>query len=196
MKRSHNNGNSKNPCYNTSNQYRLEDWTMPFAEKLSKLRNERGLTQQEMSKLIGVGIAQMRRYEKGKSSPTLEVIKNIARTLGVSADELIFDEDERVAAARILDRKLLEQFELISKLSPHDKDAIKTILESMIIKSRIEEVMPSRSNEAWSREMRKVVSELRKGAEQYSDEQIESIVDEAVNAVRDEEGRGRENVGA
>lgn len=196
MKRSHNNGNSKNPCYNASNLYRLEDCTMPFAEKLSKLRNERGLTQQEMSKLIGVGIAQMRRYEKGKSSPTLEVIKNIARTLGVSADELIFDEDERVAAARILDRRLLEQFELVSKLSPHDKDAIKTILESMIIKSRIEEVMPSRSDEAWSREMRKVVSELRKGAEQYSDEQIESIVDEAVKAVREEEGHGREDVGA
>ena len=69
---------------------------MPFAEKLSKLRNERGLTQQEMAGLVGVGIAQMRRYEKGNSSPTLEVIKNIARTLGISADELIFDENERV----------------------------------------------------------------------------------------------------
>ena len=64
-----------------------------------------------MANLIGVGIAQLRRYEKGKSSPTLDVIKNIARTLGISADELIFDEHERVAAAKILDRKLLEQFD-------------------------------------------------------------------------------------
>jgi transcriptional regulator with XRE-family HTH domain len=110
----------------------LVDCSMSFAEKLSKLRNERGLTQQEMANLIGVGIAQMRRYEKGKSSLTLDVIKNIARTLGVSADELIFDENERVAAAKILDRKLLEQFELIARLNPHDKDAVKTILDSMI----------------------------------------------------------------
>jgi transcriptional regulator with XRE-family HTH domain len=196
MKRSHNNGDSKNLCYNPSNHNKVEDDAMPFAEKLSKLRNERGLTQQEMAKLIGVGIAQMRRYEKGKSSPTLEIIKNIARSLGVSADELIFDEEERVAAAKILDRRLLEQFEVISTLRPHDKDAIKTILESMIIKSRLEEVMPSRKDEAWSKEMRSVVSEFRKGAEDYSDEEIENIVDEAVNAVRVQDNQEEKVVGA
>lgn len=174
---------------------KLEELKMPFAEKLSKLRNERGLTQQEMAKLIGVGIAQMRRYEKGKSSPTLEIIKNIARSLGVSADELIFDEGERVAAAKILDRKLLEQFEAISTLHQHDKDAIKTILESVIIKSRLEEVMPSRKDEAWSKEMKSVVSEFRKGAEGYSDDEIESIIDEAVNAVRAQDDRKERAVG-
>ena len=67
---------------------------MPFAEKLSKLRKEKGLTQQEMAQRAGVGIAQMRRYEAGKSSPTLEVIKNIAKTLKISSDELIFDKNE------------------------------------------------------------------------------------------------------
>jgi transcriptional regulator with XRE-family HTH domain len=169
---------------------------MPFAEKLSKFRNERGITQQEMAKLIGVGIAQVRRYEKGKSSPTLEVIKNIARTLGISADELIFDEAERVAAVKILDRKLLEQFEMVSKLSPADKDAVKTILESMIIKSRLEEVMPVRTDLAWSTEMRQVVSEFRKGAEAYSDDEIDDIVNEAVSAVRQDESRGGQNIDA
>ncbi len=184
MHRSHYNADFKNPCYNASKLNHLEVRTMPFAEKLSKLRNERGLTQQEMANLIGVGIAQVRRYEKGSSSPTLEVIKNIARTLGISADELIFDENERVAAAKILDRKLLEQFELIARLSPHDKDAVKTILDSMILKSRLEEAMPSRTDNAWSKQMRSVVDEFRKGAEDFSDDEIESIVDEAVNAVR------------
>ena len=157
---------------------------MPFAQKLSTLRNERGLTQQEMANLVGVGIAQMRRYEKGNSSPTLEVIKNIARTLGVSADELIFDENERVAAAKILDRKLLQQFEQISKLSAHDKEAVKTILESMILKGRLEEVMLSHTDAAWSKQMRGVVDEFRQRAAEYADDEIESLVDEAVDAVR------------
>ena len=138
----------------------------------------------EMAGLIGVGIAQMRRYEKGNSSPTLEVIKNIARSLGVSADELIFDENERVAAAKILDRKLLEQFEQISKLSAHDKEAVKTILESMILKGRLEEVMPSRTDAGFTKKMRSVVDEFRQGASDISDDEIESIVDEAVDAVR------------
>lgn len=166
---------------------------MPFAEKLAKLRKDKGLTQDELAKKIGVGIAQMRRYEKGGSSPTLEVIKNMAKTLGVSADELIFDENEGVAPAHILDRKLLEQFEMLSRMNPHDKEALQTIIDSMIIKSRLQEVM---SDTAWTKEMGKVVSEFRAGAEGYSEEEIDNIVDEAVAAVRAEKKQRRARVGA
>lgn len=170
---------------------------MPFAEKLAQLRKRKNLTQQETAALIGVGVAQIRRYEKGNSSPTLEVIKNMAKTLGVSADELIFDEDEKVASGKIMDKELLEQFELISQLDPHDVDAIKTILDSMIIKSRLEEVMPpTRKDATWTKEMRSAVDDLRKGTEPYSWQEIEDLVDEAVLAVRQEERKGREKVGA
>lgn len=195
MKRSHHTENKKIPCYNPINK-RLEGYIMPFSEKLSKLRRDKGLTQEELAKKIGVGIAQMRRYEKGVSSPTLEVIKNMAKTLGVSSDELIFDENEGVANSRLLDRKLLEQFELLSKLNPHDKEAVMTILESMILKNRIQEVLPPMSDMAWTREMRKVVSELRRGAKEYSEEEIDQIVDEAVSAVRSEKRPAREKIEA
>lgn len=169
---------------------------MPFAEKLAKLRREKGLTQEEMAKKIGVGIAQVRRYEKGASSPTLEVIKNIATTLGVSADELIFEENEGVASARIVDRELLAQFEELSKMDPRDQEAVKTILESMIIKNKVEQIRPAKRDVIWSGEMRRVVSELRKGAEQYSDEEIDKMVDEAVKAVRGERDHRREKARA
>lgn len=157
---------------------------MPFSQKLSNLRKQRGLTQMELAEKAGIGIAQMRRYEKGSSSPTLEVIKNIAKTLSVSTDELIFDEGEQVIEQKIQDKELLAQFEQISKLSPHDKEALKTIMESMILKSKLEQIMPSRSSAAWTRQMQSVVDEFRQGAADFSDDEIESIVDEAVDAVR------------
>ena len=157
---------------------------MPFAEKLAKLRKHKGFTQQELAQRAGIGIAQMRRYEKGSSSPTLEVIKNIAITLSVSTDDLIFDEGESIVASKIQDRKLLEQFEQISILTPQDKEALKIVIESMILKSKLQQILPSRTDAAWSKEMRSVVDEFRKGTEDYSNDEIESIVDEAVNAVR------------
>jgi len=168
---------------------------MPFAKKLAKLRKEKGLTQEDLAKMIGVGIAQVRRYEKGASSPTLEVIKNMAKALAVSSDELIFDEHEGVAPARILDKKLLKQFEMLAEMNPHDKDAIQTVIESMIIKNRLEDVMHPQSDAAWTKEMGKVVSEFRKGAEGYTEEEIDSIVDEAVAAVRGEKKQKRARVG-
>ena len=163
---------------------------------VAECRKEKGLTQQQFAQKIGIGITQVKRYEGGKSSPTLEVIKNIAKTLGISADQLIFEEGEGVAYAKILDQKLLKQFELISSMDLHDQYAIKTILEGMIVKSRIEEVMPSQKDEGWSKEMKKVVSELRKGASKYSDEEIDDIVDEAVKAVRAEEKHRSRNIEA
>jgi transcriptional regulator with XRE-family HTH domain len=194
MKQSYINGDSKNLCYNNSSKSNMEDKHMPFSEKLSKMRNNKGLTQQQLAAMIGVGIAQVRRYEKGNSSPTLEVIKNIARTLGISADELLFDKGEGVADKRIMDKKLLEQFEMVSKLKPHDKEAIMTIIDSVIIKNRLEEVMPGQTDAAWTNQMRKVVNEFRTSAKDYSEDEIDDIVDEAVQAVRAEEAGS--NVGA
>jgi transcriptional regulator with XRE-family HTH domain len=182
-KRSHNTIKIKKPCYNPSKTI-AEGSDMPFAQKLSHLRKQRGLTQMELSEKIGIGIAQMRRYEKGNSSPTLEVIKNIAKTLAISADELIFDEGEQVIKRKVQDKELLAQFEQLERLSPHDKEALKTIIESMILKSRLEQIMPSRPDAAWSKQMRTVVDQFRQGAADFSDDEIESIVDDAVDAVR------------
>lgn len=170
---------------------------MSFAERLAQFRKKKNLTQHDIAAKIGVGIAQVRRYEKGSSSPTLEVIKSMAQTLGVSADELIFDDSEQVAINRILDRELLEQFELISRLPPHDVDAVKTILESMIIKSRLEEVLPqTKKDTVWETEMRKTLAKFRERAKDYSEEEIEDIVNEAVQAVRAEEPKRTANVDA
>jgi len=170
---------------------------MAFANKLTEIRKTRKLTQQELAEKAGIGISQMRRYERGKSSPTLEVIKNLAITLGVSTDELIFDNDERVAASRILDKELLRQFEMVSSLTPHDIDAVKTVLESIIVRNRIEEILPGKETPSWEEEMREVQQKFRKKASRYSEQEIEDIVNEAVTEVRAEELRKRgRSVGA
>lgn len=161
---------------------------MAFANKLTEIRKSRNLTQQELAKKAGVGISQMRRYEKGSSSPTLEVIKNLALTLGVSTDELIFETSERIAASRILDRELLQQFETVSSLTSRDIDAVKTVLESIIIKNKIEEILPGQNKEhSWEGDMREVQKKLRKKASNYSEQEIEDIINEAVTEVRADE---------
>ncbi len=172
---------------------------MAFANKLTKIRKSRNLTQQELAQKVGIGISQMRRYEKGSSSPTLEVIKNLSITLGVSTDELIFDTNERVAASKILDKDLLRQFETVSSLTPHDLEAVKTVLESIILKNKIEEILPGKGKkQSWEEEMREVQKKFRKKASKYSEQEIEDIVNEAVTEVRAEEEsrKGEESVGA
>ena len=102
---------------------------MNFPERLAAFRKEKNMTQMELAELTGVHVAQIRRYESGSSQPTLEVIRKIALALHVSADKLIFDENERGP-----DDDLRLHFEAVSKLKPDEKRTIKELLEGMLLK--------------------------------------------------------------
>lgn len=63
---------------------------MTFQARLVRLRKAAGLTQAKLSKSVKVHVQQIKRYESGQSEPTLDVIRRLARVLGVTADELVF----------------------------------------------------------------------------------------------------------
>jgi len=113
---------------------------MDFKDKISKLRKERELSQKQLAKLVGINSSQIVRYESGKSEPTLSVIKNIAKTLGVSADELIFDNKNGVAESK-LDSELLRKFQEISKFPEREKDAVKVVIDSIIARIKMQELV-------------------------------------------------------
>jgi transcriptional regulator with XRE-family HTH domain len=99
-----------------------------FPEHLALLRKEKSLTQPQLAEKIGVHVAQVRRYEAGTSQPTLDVIRNMALALGVSADELLFAKDERGP-----DESLKLQFEAVSRFDPESKKVVQQVLDSMIL---------------------------------------------------------------
>jgi transcriptional regulator with XRE-family HTH domain len=103
-------------------------WRLNFSEHLAQLRKEKGLTQPQFAEKIGVHVAQVRRYEAGTSQPTLDVIRNMALALGVSADELLFAKDERGP-----DESLKLRFEAVSRFDPEAKKVVQQVLDSMIL---------------------------------------------------------------
>jgi transcriptional regulator with XRE-family HTH domain len=72
---------------------------------------------------------QIHRYEAGASQPTLDVIRRLAVTLSVTADELVFGPE-----GRGLDQDLKLQFEAVSQFSREDKKAAKALLDALILK--------------------------------------------------------------
>jgi len=102
---------------------------MDFPKILAALRKEKKLTQQKLADMVGVHVIQIRRYESGAAQPTLEVIKKLSIALSVSADKLIFGDNERGP-----DDDLRLQFEAISKFDSKEKQVIKDVLEGLILK--------------------------------------------------------------
>lgn len=104
---------------------------MDFGKRLAALRKARAITQQALADQVGCHVTMIRCYEANETQPTLDVILKLARALSVSADALVFEQDER----RPTD-KLRLQFEAVRQLPPDEQSVVKEVLESLIIKDQ------------------------------------------------------------
>ena len=92
-----------------------------FAQRLKKLRTERGLSTRALAEEVGTSNATISRYETGKRDPNLIIVHNIAKYFGVSI-EYLYGEDIEIE----LDKKQLN--EIFDELSDESKkDVIKYI---------------------------------------------------------------------
>ncbi|HWH93961.1 MAG TPA: helix-turn-helix transcriptional regulator, partial [Baekduia sp.] len=87
------------------------------------------LTQQALSERADIHVTLLRRYEAGKTQPGLDALRKIALALNVSADQLLFDPDERGPSD---DLRL--QFEAVSRLDPDERNVVKSLIEGMLLK--------------------------------------------------------------
>ena len=109
---------------------------MPFSDRLSILRKQRGLTQESLAGIIEITKTQVYRYENGSSQPTLEVIKKIAIALSVTTDELVFEVDERKP-----DDSLALLMEGVSRLNADEKHVIREMIEGMLVKHQTKQMV-------------------------------------------------------
>jgi transcriptional regulator with XRE-family HTH domain len=131
-----------------------------------------------------VGISQIRRYETDKSTPSLDATIRLVKALGVSIDEMVFDKTTAIASNKIIDRELLEQFEMISYMDEEERSLVKKILEGVIVKNQVEKLLKPKPEKPWSQRFREITDRLAQGAKDYSQDDIDKVIDEAVALVR------------
>jgi transcriptional regulator with XRE-family HTH domain len=107
-----------------------------FRTRLLQLRHARNLTQQALADMVHIHVNQVRRYERGATTPTLEVLIRIARTLNVSLDDLVFNEADRGPSA-----ELALQFEAVSNMPDAERNVIKALLEGMIVNYQTKQIV-------------------------------------------------------
>lgn len=64
---------------------------MQIAEKLKKIRKERGFTQKRLAEKAGLAEVTIRQYESGKREPKFKMVEKLAKALEISAAELTGD---------------------------------------------------------------------------------------------------------
>ena len=72
---------------------------MKFNERLKKFREDKSLTQVQLSELTGISARMIQKYEAGAARPRLDAAEKIAKALNITTDELLGNADMLVAQA-------------------------------------------------------------------------------------------------
>ena len=62
---------------------------MSFGERLKNIRINKGMTQEDLSRRMGVSVITIRNWESGRKRPTSDSVAWLAKTLNVSADVIL-----------------------------------------------------------------------------------------------------------
>lgn len=95
---------------------------MLFAERLKKLRDERGYTQGDLAKHLGVSQPTIVEYETGKKMPRPDKLIKLAQLLGTSVDYLLGETDEKEPMDEIkkeIESSTPDLLEILKRTRPH-----------------------------------------------------------------------------
>lgn len=111
---------------------------MTIGKRIKRLRAERGWTQGQLGLKVKAHKKQISNYERDVTIPSTEVLIRMAKAFNVSLDYLAFDDRDNTAPTDIADRELLQKLAEIDKLSEHDKKIVKGVLDTFIMKNRMQ----------------------------------------------------------
>lgn len=110
----------------------MEDQRKQFAERLKTLRENAGLTQQQLADKSGIGKSVIARYEIGGAMPRAKAIKSLASALNASVSDLDGSNPIKVGKAKL--KNSLREFGILAEFTKVDT----VLLNSIELPSEIE----------------------------------------------------------
>lgn len=115
---------------------------MEFGANLKSFRSEKGISQEELAKSVGIHPNHLSRYERGQASPSIDVVQKIAVKLDVSLDQLVFGNENNLEGV-VSDRELISLFQKVQVLSDKQKETVKDFLSAFVFKTSVQKQLAS-----------------------------------------------------
>ena len=109
--------------------------SLTFGKRLTEVRKNKKLSQDEVGKLVNVHGAVIGRYERDEVKPSIEMATQLAEALEVSLDYLVGSTDillEKNIVSKILD---------IQKLKENDRQHVFALLDAFLKQTKLQGIM-------------------------------------------------------
>jgi len=117
---------------------------MKFNEKIKALRKNMNMSQQGLATKLHIHVTHLSKMENGHLTPSIDIVQRMMKVFAVSADQLLNDNQNSVVD--IQNHELNEQLALISQLDEDEKNALVKIINSMLTKKRMKDLLDGKMN--------------------------------------------------
>ena len=110
---------------------------MQIGKKIKEARNIKGLTQEELCKLVGVQKSAIAKYESGRVvNIKRSTLQKIASALNMRPSELIFEDSPKDTATFhvkiISDLELMDSLKDYYKLTPDNQKIVRDLIHNLV----------------------------------------------------------------
>jgi transcriptional regulator with XRE-family HTH domain len=116
---------------------------MELRQKIRMLRKKKGLSQGELAAAIDMNPSHISRLETGKYQPSVDALQRLATALDVTPDFLLNGDDTTSPEVQIQNKSLIERIRLIETLDEADQQALIQVIDSMLTKQRMKQLLQS-----------------------------------------------------
>ena len=103
-----------------------------IGKRLSRFRKERGYTQRELAKKIGITHNLVSDYETGRLMPNGEMVVRFALTLNVTADEILGLKPGKRQAGKNPSLKIVRRLDKIASMPPAKQKAFLQTIDALL----------------------------------------------------------------
>jgi len=108
---------------------------MSFGSRLLQARKKKGMSHEELAKMLGTKGPAIGRYERDEMKPSIEAAAKMAQILDVSLDWLAGHTDLE------LDKKMIQRIQQVTKMSEKDREHVFAMLDAFIKQTMSQSVL-------------------------------------------------------
>jgi transcriptional regulator with XRE-family HTH domain len=112
---------------------------MSTGQNIKHIREEKGMTQQQIAELIHMHRSNYSKIESGQREISVDALNKIARYFGMTIDQMVNFDGGIPQEVVIEDKTTIEQMRLIQQLDEEDKQTIFRLIEKMLTNKKFRE---------------------------------------------------------
>ncbi|NFQ83940.1 helix-turn-helix transcriptional regulator [Clostridium sporogenes] len=102
---------------------------MSIGENIKKTRKKQGLTQKSLAEKANISRSYLADVENNRYNPSIDVLNKIAKSLGITAQQLLKDNIDEKDDIDKMEEDLQILFNKIQKISPKDRKKLLQLIE-------------------------------------------------------------------